>query len=514
MKESYDKHLNVFWNYNGNPHWEDNLTKAFINTLQMSSLEEQIQIINYFINEKDFLDVNEEYQITYDLQNPYLTTDFLISQNCRKILVGFNPNGDIWDENLVEVFKTIEIDKINEKKLTDEIYLKEILGDNYKRDEQDFFIDAIKTRFFRGESRMDGWIFVFKEKNLHLIIGIESKLWKLDPYQLDNHRKKSLGIDTDEKNIYMKFEEVCSFIKSLNPKKYSIQWQYLDYMEKLGYFINSETIAERDLLYVVDNNDYSILHRKWNKYFNAYFSSENYSNLEKKYKLNNKNPLNQKNRINFLENTFVNVYFDIVHDYNKEINDKSPVIFVGSELGVNSNWWNERIGTILDNKGIFSQLKGIYEKEMNSSVSFEVFLRMNSKLQTLYTFCNSFDKLEECFKLKKSIQYKKELNKSECLEEIFKNSHFFKNISEEEFIKKYNESPNDKDNEEETLIKKIKKWNYGSSKSPYNTMSYIRLIDYIPLEVFKENTQEQFNENFQEFLEKHLKGLSVIRNNV
>ena len=49
MKKSYDRHLNVFWQYNGNPHLEDNITKALINILSLTNDKLKIEIINLFL---------------------------------------------------------------------------------------------------------------------------------------------------------------------------------------------------------------------------------------------------------------------------------------------------------------------------------------------------------------------------------------------------------------------------------------------------------------------------------
>lgn len=40
-KNSQDEHLNIFWQYNGSPHLENNITKAFINTFDSLTPEEK-----------------------------------------------------------------------------------------------------------------------------------------------------------------------------------------------------------------------------------------------------------------------------------------------------------------------------------------------------------------------------------------------------------------------------------------------------------------------------------------
>lgn len=64
------------------------------------------------------------------------------------------------------------------------------------------------------------------------------------------------------------------------------------------------------------------------------------------------------------------------------------------------------------------------------------------------------------------------------------------------------------------LIKNIEKWNWGreESTSRYNLLSYLRLIDYLPLEIIEYKSQNEFNKIFNKILEKHIKGLTYIYN--
>ena len=95
---STDKHLNIFWNYNGNPHWEDNITKAFINTLSMSSKRVQVDMIELLLKEKISCSI-EDLDIEYDLQNPFIQG--IEALDCKKYLVGISPTGKVWGDELV-----------------------------------------------------------------------------------------------------------------------------------------------------------------------------------------------------------------------------------------------------------------------------------------------------------------------------------------------------------------------------------------------------------------------------
>lgn len=516
MKESYDKHLNVFWNYNGNPHWEDNLTKAFINTLQMSSNQDQVKIINEFINE-EYLSIDEKYYITYDLQNPYISLKEIGDSNCKKVLVGFNPNGDIWDTELVEIFGKISFEDLDEKEIENENFLKKVLGNFYLKNDKEFYVDAIKTRMNLGDSRVDGWIFVHRNEELYLIIGIESKLWKLDPYQLNNHKEKSLKMKVEDKFILKKFEDICSFIKSMKSNKYSIQWQYLDYMEKLGYYINTEEITENDLNYVIQNNDISILKRKWKKYSESFFKSNKYKRLKEIYNLTDDNPLEKSKRItskNFKE--FLNIYFDESYSFSNENRDDDIVFFVGSELAVSCNKWNQKISEISLNEDVMAEIKKIYEADNKYQGSYEVFLRANCISQSVYNRCQNFSNINECFNEKRKIEYKSNLNKLECLEELRKTSSELKHLKSDDLLEICKSSQNkyNLDNQTYEIIKKIYRWKHGEGKSTYNTMSYVRLVDNVKLSIIKNKSQDEFHEILGELIDKHLKGLSLIKNSI
>lgn len=88
-----DCHLNIFWQYDGKPHLENNITKAFINSID--SLDE--------------LDKRKIFKSLFglELEDGKLTTEFYLQkkpdsvkvrsfpENSR-IMFGFSPTGKCW----------------------------------------------------------------------------------------------------------------------------------------------------------------------------------------------------------------------------------------------------------------------------------------------------------------------------------------------------------------------------------------------------------------------------------
>ncbi|MFA6877670.1 MAG: hypothetical protein WCQ76_02075, partial [Fusobacterium sp.] len=282
MKKSFDKHLNLFWNYTGGPGLEDNITRSFILTLSSLGKDQQLQVINNLIKENHFTN-SDNLEITYDLQNPYLKKDEITKAPFR-YLVGLNPSGKTWGNEFHKILKNFEDYNFEKKKLESnnfEKYLfekfpdkKELLEkkDEFEIKNSENLKNIILQRMNRGNSRPDGWIFVYDNKILKLVIAIETKLYDLDPFQLSNHCEKSLYFKGNKNQILHKFEDIFNLLKEISKTKKSlILNDFLNYVERLGYYINSDAISNEDFDYAFDNNDFSLINKKFDKFVKKYF---------------------------------------------------------------------------------------------------------------------------------------------------------------------------------------------------------------------------------------------------
>ena len=512
IPESYDRHLNIFWSYNGKPHWEDNITKALINTLSMSEVKVQIEIIEYLLKEKITFQ-EKSINIKYDLQNPYIKN--IKETKCKKYLVGLNPTGDIWSKELVSVFNKINFENFNIEKIDQDKYLKETLGDHYTEDKKDFFKDAIRARLNRGDSRPDAWIFIYNNTKLEIIVAIESKLWDLDPYQLNNHMNKSLGISNNKEFLHLHtFENICKEIKKQKPLKMSVQWHFLDYMEKLGYFINLEKFSRKDICYSLQNGDNYPLRKKWEKYLANYFISQEFKNKQNIYNVEQKEG---KNELHFEQiGRLGNIYFDPIFNFNDKKDIDNEIFFIGTEIGVSSLWWNENISKIIKNDRFREEIIKKYKINNGYNSSFETFIRINCQSKTLYFGLDAHKNILDCLDRKESTKYLNKLSKNDCLNELKKYAEETLSISPNQFEEKILENSKKDDAHLIKMSKNIKRWKWGNddSNSKYNILSYARLIDYIPMVTFENKTQNEFNMIFDELIERHIKGLLFIHTSI
>ncbi|MGL5595295.1 MAG: hypothetical protein ACRDDH_15290 [Cetobacterium sp.] len=519
MRKSYDRHLNIFWSYNGKPYLEDNLTRAFITTLSFLNKAQQIEFINFFIGDKVIEE--DDVEISFDLQNPYLDIDKEIKKAKRRIMIGFNPSGKCWgNQEDYEILDNIESYQFEEGKLNSDNYinylskklpleitlkLKEIdeLGISYAENVKDIILSYLN----RGGSRPDAWIFIHKNSVLDVAIAIETKLWDLDPEQLANHCKECLDIPKEEVK-YKKFKETFDKLKKLEVRdKTSILSHFLDYMEKIGYYTNMDEITRDDFDKAFTSKEEDsklgreLLNRKFNKFFNSYFKSKEWGDLKNKEKYDVEE---NKRRISIEAigmKGLGNIYFDTYFDDSFEGNEnKKIVFFIGTEIGVANKYANELFSKKLKDVEFKEKLNELYpQRENEEYVSrFEILFRVNQSNYTEYIFLKEDKSLNNILNIKDQIPYKGSLSKAQCIE----------NIASKKFEKYI-----DKNNLQQ--IQKIEK--RGGDKSTatnYNLMSYLRFIDYVKLDSILEINEIKFNAKFSRILEKHLYGLQKINKEV
>ena len=103
-----DRHLNVFINYAANgtdkdgEHLENNITKAFINTLE-SLPNDAVKSIFRNILEKDSYDINLpevikcEYYLQWESTNAKIKERIVKIPESNRLLLAFSPTGKHWD---------------------------------------------------------------------------------------------------------------------------------------------------------------------------------------------------------------------------------------------------------------------------------------------------------------------------------------------------------------------------------------------------------------------------------
>mgnify|MGYP004483130623 CR=1 FL=1 len=219
-----DCHLNIYWQYDGKPYLENNITKAFINSIDSLLLEDKVFVINsLFEIEIDKNDVEFEYYL--QKQPSKQKVESFAKEN--RIMFAFSPEGECWGfagqdtKNEKQLFEAIK------KELTYKIKDEEILKEETKKAVNEYLDGK------RGDSIPDAWILIYKNKKPAFIIAIENKLHKLDPNQINNHIEKSLLIlENKPKVIYKKYSDIIDIFKGLNSFNTD---QFIEYLTILGY---------------------------------------------------------------------------------------------------------------------------------------------------------------------------------------------------------------------------------------------------------------------------------------
>lgn len=228
-----DNHLNVFWSYGGNPDLENDITKAFINTIDgMSVSQKEILFKELFGIEISGLKCSFKYYL--QRKGNTLSSEVSKIPESNRIMFCFSPNPDHkgykgqdtndWDIVSEDIRKEVEKEYPNDKKTQDFEFGKRL--------------SECKRSAARDGSIPDACVFIYVNDVPTYVIAMENKLYSLDPYQINNHIEKSLLIvdgSKKKKPIYKGYKEICSILES---KSFCDTWicqQYLEYMTILHY---------------------------------------------------------------------------------------------------------------------------------------------------------------------------------------------------------------------------------------------------------------------------------------
>lgn len=218
-----DPHLNIFYRYNESNELENNITKAFVNTLESLKPNDFIAFCKKFFK----LDIPSiDYSVTFYLQRKPDLKEVKTFPIHNRLLFAFSKTGKCWGydglENkdfkvIAQVLSDVEIEDESEKKKYIEETIKEI--------------KEIKKN---NGSIPDGWILIRVKNKPYAIIALEDKLYDLNPFQLNNHIEKSLLILEDkQKPIYSTYSLLCDFFKELHS---FVPNHFVEYMTILNYY--------------------------------------------------------------------------------------------------------------------------------------------------------------------------------------------------------------------------------------------------------------------------------------
>jgi len=231
-----DPHLNIFYSYGEKAHLENNITKAFVNTLESFSDDELKIVVKELF---DFELPNGKYKTTFYLQKK--PSEKMVSKYKKRIMFAFSPTGKSWG---IEGLDTKD-KKTIKKELEEETKKLQLVDDEKKRFVEFSLEEILKIRENRG-SIPDGWLFIDVNDEPVVVVAMENKLYDLDPFQLNNHIEKSLLIveEADKpKPIYRTYERILDLFGKFNSLLCN---QFIEYLTILGYTeVNDFSLACR-----------------------------------------------------------------------------------------------------------------------------------------------------------------------------------------------------------------------------------------------------------------------------
>lgn len=213
FKGLIDNHLNLFWQYDGKPYLENNITKAFINTLDGLS-EAQVRKVLFSLLG---IDIKEgKMKIDFYLQkkpDPSKVEEF---DEANRIMFAFSPTGKCWGVEGLDIMDKKRLFKAIKKELKKELKEENLSEEELNRETKKAVDEYLKDT--RGDSIPDGWIFIYVDGKPEYVIALENKLYNLDPTQINNHIEKSLLITTNKKPVvYRKYFEIIQSLEKSKP---------------------------------------------------------------------------------------------------------------------------------------------------------------------------------------------------------------------------------------------------------------------------------------------------------
>lgn len=462
-----DRHLNVFWNYDNNAHLENNITKAIINTIELLPVQQQLRIIKELANIENVDSENVRFEFYLQTKPKHININKIPQEN--RILLAISPTGKPWGEHLLNLDLTLK------NKDTDIIKIMDILSedkeienlDEIKKLAEDEYKVIYDIEINHGGSVPDAWIMIYIDEVPTYCIIIENKLYDLNPYQLRNHRKKSLLINDNKETVFKKYDELYQIFKKYDNFTLVVS-HFLEYFSLLGYEpIMGFSKKDFDIIEFADEKikDFyrNLLNKKMLNILNN-FINNNYPD--------NNGYIYETNRLNIIGNESSNIFLNF--------NTENYILSISTEIGVNSSNISKNILLKLkENSLLKSNISTIY----NNSY-FLRYIRLNSIRQSLYFLIKKYDQLD---------LYLNSFNEGEI---------FIGNIEKSDMINKmHNLAVSD----DYTDMKKLINYKYNK----WNKLEYLRIIDDINIKDYSD--LNDLEKELSEVIEKHIQGIKEFK---
>lgn len=312
-----DRHLNVFINYASDStnkeveYLENNITKAFINTLESLGNGDEIKAIFTKLFE---IELPDQYKCEYFLQwksnNEEIKSVIKKIKKENRFLFAFSPTGKHWGYIGSDIKKEDEMEKSIR-----EHYKNEYSGEELEKRVK-YELKYIK-RIHDVNSVPDALIILYLcSPNNDLIpeyaIAFENKKYDLDPFQINNHLEKSLELTDNQKEsrnvIYKKYEDICNAIKSFGMYMTDC---FIEYMTILEYYDSDDFV---DCFYA---------EKELRQKLCIHFGKEILNEIKKSLAVNNGKKLKERKKSEYsgIDRRDKNTWrLHVCYDYLKEIN--------------------------------------------------------------------------------------------------------------------------------------------------------------------------------------------------
>lgn len=203
-----DPHLNLFYQYGQRSHFENNITKAFLHTLDNLSTKDK----KIAFNELFGIELGKgRLKVEFYLQKAPEDSKIKKFKEEKRIMFGFCPTGRCLETTSIG-FIPKENDPSCENK-----------GANQESE-----------KLKHTQSIPDGWVLIYLDNKPEYVIALENKLYNLTPLQINNHIEERLFMSPSECTIvFKKYEDiriVFEKFSSFFPK------QFIEYLTILGYY--------------------------------------------------------------------------------------------------------------------------------------------------------------------------------------------------------------------------------------------------------------------------------------